>query len=149
MILEEITLATGKQAYYVEGRNNSNAPSFALVKQTYANVFDHIFLFKIFDLSPETKADLQAGKDGKYVVIYENNFKGTGGNSAFEVLGAGLGLELTALTRDPNNADTQGAYDITFGSNANNKEGALPLTFFKTSYAVSKAAIELLLTPAP
>jgi len=143
--IEDIVLATGKVAYQIDGKNNSIAPKSMLVKQGYENMFDHVVQMKGFDISPDVKEQLNSAKDGRFVVIVENYFKGTAGNSAFEVYGLTTGLEITALERDANNADTQGAFDFTF-STALNKEPKLPNNLFITSYALSKAVVDGLLS---
>lgn len=143
-IVTGITLKAGKYAYYVDGKNNSIAPTTALVRLAYSQVFDHMVNMKGFDISPVTKDMLDKAKDGRFVVITENNFKGATGDSAFEIYGLTTGLEMTVLTRDPLNADTQGAFDFTFGTDKN-KEPNLPKTLYMTSYAATKAAIEALL----
>lgn len=144
MVVTSITLPVGKNAYYVDGKNNSNAPSYALIKQAFADVYDHLFGFKIFDLSNAAKAEIQAMVGGKYVVIWENNFRGSTGESAYEILGAGVGMEFKTNTRDPLSADTQGAYDLSMGSPEASKEGKMPLAFFDTDYATTKTAFEAL-----
>lgn len=143
--IEDIVLTTGKLAYQIDGKNNSIAPKAMMVKQGFENMFDHTIQMKGFDISPDIKEQLNSMKDGRFVVIVENYFKGTDGNSAFEVYGLTSGLELTTLERDPNNADTQGAFDFTF-STALNKEPKLPNNLFVTSYAASKAVVDGLLS---
>jgi len=143
-IVESITLKATKVAYYIDGKNNSIAPSTALVRQTFGSAFDHIVNMKGFDISPNVKDNLDKAKEGRFIVITENNFKGATGNSAFEIYGLTTGLEMTTLTRNPNDAATMGAFDFTFGTDVN-KEPGLPHTFFITSYAASKTAIEGLL----
>lgn len=143
--VEDIVLLTSKVAYQIDGKNNSIAPKAMMVKQGFNNMFDHQVQMKGFDISPDVKEQLNSAKDGRFVVIVENYFKGTAGNSAFEIYGLTSGLELTVLERDPNNADTQGAFDFTF-STVLNKEPKLPNNLFVTSYAASKAVVDGLLS---
>lgn len=142
--VEDIVLATGKFAYQIDGKNNSIAPKASMVKVGFNNMFDHSVQMKGFDLSPEIKEQLNSMKDGRFVVITENYYKGVNGNSAFEIYGLTTGLEMSVLERDPNNADTQGAFDFTF-TTINNKEPRLPNSLFVTSYASSKAVVDSLL----
>lgn len=143
--IEDIVMVTGKVAYQIDGKNNSIAPKSMMVKQGFENMFDHSVQMKGFDIAPEIKEQLNSMKDGRFVIVVENYFKGTAGNSAFEVYGISTGLELTALERDPNNADTQGAFDFTF-STLLNKEPKLPNNLFITSYASTKTIVDGLLT---
>lgn len=144
-IVTAITLNSGAQAYLVEGKNNSVAPTQALLKLRFSEVFDHIVNFKTFDLDNALKVQLQNAVKGRFIAIVENNFKGTDGDAAFEIYGLDAGLVVTALTRDPNSSETQGAYDITMGSSEFAKEPKLPTTVFLTSYAVTKALVDDLL----
>jgi hypothetical protein len=142
--VEDITLLAGKFAYQIDGKNNSIAPKAMMVKVGFNNMFDHSVQLKGFDISPEIKEQLNSMKDGRFVVITENYFKGVGGNASFEIYGLTTGLEMSVLERDPNNADTQGAFDFTF-TTINNKEPRLPNSLFITDYATSKAVVDSIL----
>lgn len=142
--VEDIVLATGATGFYIDGKNNSIRPMAALVPGTFDNMFDHTVQMIGFDISPAAKEQFNSMKNGRFVVITENYYRGTSGNSAFEVYGLTTGLELTALTKDPNSQDTQGAFDFTL-STKTNKEPNLPNSFFVTSYSATKAIVDALL----
>jgi len=142
--IEDLTLAFGKDAFVIDGLKNSIAPMTALVPVGPYNMFDHTVKVLGFDISPAIKEQLNAMKDGKFIIVTENYFRGANGDSAFEVFGLTTGLELSILTRDGNNADTQGAFDMTFTTQLN-KEPNLPNALFITSYALSKAVVDSLL----
>lgn len=144
MIVEDIVLKPGKVAYQIDGINNSIMPKATMIQQTFAKVYDHIVKMIGFDISPATKENLEFMKYGKFVTICENVFKGASGNSAFEIYGINVGLEITILEKDPNNLDTQGGFDFTFATNKN-KEPKMPLTFFDTNYTTTKSLIDALL----
>ncbi len=145
-IVEAITLSGSNVAYYIDGKNNSIAPKATMLDLTYVKPFDHMVNMKGFDISPDIKDQLDKAKDGRFVVIVENKFKGTAGNSAFEIYGLSVGLEMTVLERDPNNAELLGAFDFTFMTKTD-KEPGLPHSFYITSYVATKTAIEALLVP--
>lgn len=142
--VEDIILVSGAVAYQVDGKNNSIAPKSLLVKIGFNKMFDHEVMMKGFDISPAIKSNLNKMKDGRFVIITENYFKGENGKSAFEIYGLTTGLEMTVLERDPNNADTQGAFDFTFFTDVN-KEPRLPNALFITNYATTKAIVDGLL----
>lgn len=144
-VLESLVLAGAEVAFSIDGKNNSNAPSFELIKQTYADVYDHKFNWLCFDLTNASKKALAGMVGGRYVVIYENNFIGNAAQSTFEVLGAGAGMEFKTFMRDPLNNDNQGAYVITMATPEIGKEPDLPYSFYDTDYATTKAALEALL----
>lgn len=142
--VEDIILVSGAVAHVVDGKNNSIKPTTTLLQQTYDNMFDHMVEMIGFDISPATRTEFNSIKNGRFVVITENYYKGTNGESAFEVYGLTTGLELTALSRDPNNQETQGAFQFTFMTKVN-KEPKLPNALFITDYSTSKAVVDGLL----
>lgn len=142
--VEAITLAATKKAFVIEGKNNSIAPKATMIEQGFSNMFDHEVIAKGFDISPAVKNELNSMKDGRFVIITENYFKGSGGETAYEIYGITTGLEITNLERDPNNAETQGAFDYTFFTKLN-KEPKLPNPLFLTNYATTKAIVDALI----
>lgn len=142
--VEAIVLAVTKKAFVIEGKNNSIAPKATMVEQGFNNMFDHEIIMKGFDIKPAVKNELNSMKDGRFVIIIENYFRGVNGEVAFEIYGRTTGLEMTALERDPNNADTQGAFDYTFFTKLN-KEPKLPNPLFLTNYATTKAIVDALI----
>lgn len=140
----DIVLASGAKGYVIDGQNNSIEPSASLVEQGYTKMWDHEVMMKGFDISPTTKGVINAMKNGRFVVITENYFRGPSGNSAFEVFGLTTGLEITELSRNNNDADTQGAFHFKFYTNKN-KEPKSPNTFYLTDYATTKALVDALL----
>lgn len=143
-VITDIVLASGKSAYFIDGTKNSIEPMSAMVTAGFENMFDHTITYKGFDISPEVRTELNNGKDGKYVAIVENYFKGTAGNSAFEVYGESTGLEFSEISRNANDEATQGAFHFVL-TTVRNKEPKLPSTLYDTSYAVTKAIVEGLL----
>lgn len=142
-VLEGLTLNSGAVAYVVDGQNNSIEPKATMVEQGYFNMFDHDVMFKGFNVSPAVKKAMNEIKDGRFVAITENYFRGANGQSAFEVYGLTTGLEVTELERDANSEDTQGAFHVKLFTKKN-KEPKLPTNFFLTDYATTKALIEAL-----
>lgn len=144
-IIEAIILASGTIGYEVEGKNQSVDGKQTFVKQKYSEVFDHEVNFYVFDITPDIKLQLEKMSKGKLVALLQNNFKGAGGNAAFEIYGLDAGLRLSAMDKDTNNVDTQGAYFVTLKTNDVSKEPHLPATLFLTDYATSLAIVNGLL----
>lgn len=143
--VEDIIMKSGVSAFQIDGKNNSIAPNSAMVDLEFDNVFDHTVTFKGFDISPDVKKQLNNGKEGRYVVIVENVFKGSAGVSAFEVYGLTTGLEFSELTRDANDETTQGAFHFVL-TTKKNKEPRLPNPLYVTSYSATKAVVDGLLS---
>jgi len=137
-----IVLPTGALAYKISGLKNSIDPDCTQVQVGSYQRFDHMVNMIGYDIDPTIKDQLNAAKDGVYVVIVENFFQGTAGNGAFEVYGADAGLVLRNINKKPTDADTQGGFKFTFMSDELRKEPMLPATVFITSYAATKALVE-------
>ena len=149
-LIENIVLASGDIAYQFEGKNNSVEPRAALVKQRYAEVYDHEVIFKIFGNNAAIKEQVEKLAKGRAIAIIENNYKGDAGAGAFEVYGEETGLELVEMERVTADTDTQGAYNLTLRTSEYAKEAHLPATLFggssPASYAETKAIVDALLT---
>ncbi len=144
LVVEDLTLIGGADAYEISGRDNTLVANFALVQPT--QLLDHTVTAMGFDISPATKQNIQGMIDGRFVAIVENVNKGQGGTDAFEIFGLDAGLKLTELTRDASLAETQGAFAFKFMSSEISKEGMIPRTFYDgVSYESTKAIIDALL----
>ena len=141
-VIENVVLASGVVAYTYQGKNNSVVPKYELVKQTYAEMYNHEINFKVFDVSGSAKAQLELLAKGQMVAIVENKYKGASGNASFEVYGADAGLVCTQNLREIGSADTGGAFDLILKSAETALEPHMPKTFYVTSYAATKAIIE-------
>ena len=144
-IIEAIFLASGKTGFAYQGKNNSNEPDSALVKQRFINVYDHGITFKAFEVDAAAKKEYEAMVDGLVIAILQNKFRGEDGDTEFEIYGLDTGLEVQELTRIQQDADTQGAYNIVLRSSEQSKEAHLPATIFLTDRATTKAIVDGLL----
>lgn len=144
-LITSIALPTSAVAYVYEGKNNSVEPRSALVKQRYAEVYDHEVTFKVFKTDAATKAQIELLAKGKVIAIIENNYKGASGAGAFEVYGSDSGLFLQELERTLADADTQGAYSLVLRTSEQSKESHLPATIFSSTYAATKVIVDALL----
>jgi hypothetical protein len=141
--IEAFTNTVPGSAAVVGGITNTIKPRFEQVAAGPFKKYMHQVAMLGFDLSPEVKDDLENAKDGQFVVVVENAYKGEDGNAAFEIYGLDNGMELSALTRDPLDDATQGAFDFTFSSELN-KEPKMPATLWNTDYATTKAIFDAL-----
>lgn len=141
--IEAVTQTTPGSAVVMDGQKNSIIPRTEMVPVGVYEKFDHEVSIMGMDISPEIKKDLESGKEGRYIIFVENFHKGTDGNAAFEIYGLESGLELKGLTREPNNADTQGGFQLRFYTDLN-KEPRLPASLFLTDYATSKSIYDAL-----
>ena len=147
-IIESVAFTVGLAGFSYQGKNNSIGPKYEFIKLTYAEVYNHEINFKVFDVSPDSKTELEAMAKGSMVAIVNNRYKGTDGNAAYEVYGTDSGLEMSQNIRDIINQENQGAFDVIIKSNETSPEPHMPKTFFITDLATTKAAVDALLTPA-
>jgi len=142
------TISPPAYAYCVEGFNFSNEHTAAMVKKTYQKVWDHNFIFRIFDNTPEDKLWIKEAAGSRFMVIIENNYnKDNLGRTVFEVLGWDFGLELNEITRNTNDEDTLGGWVLTAGCSDTLKESLPPMTLFTTDIATTRLAIDALVAP--
>ena len=145
IIITALTLVSGAVAYEIEGKNNSNRPLSELVRGAYSEAWAHQADFIAFKTDGATKKQVEYMAQGRMVAIIERNYKGSAGNSAFEVYGLDSGLIMTEGRSDLADADTMGAFNIVLRSQETSLEKHLPRAFFDTSYAVTKAKVDALL----
>ena len=139
-------------AYCVEGYNFSNEHSVALVKKTYQKVWEHNFIFRIFDNTPEDKLWIQNAIDSRFLIIIENNYSKKDavegdGRTVFEILGWDFGLELNAAERNTEDEEMLGGWVLTAGCSDKLKESLPPRSYFVTDIATTRLALESLLAP--
>lgn len=149
-IITNIVMGSGGYAYKMSGFNNSPGHTATSKKTAYGQGWEHKLSYLVFDLSPDTKAQIDKKNLGKFVAVVINNYRGTGGNAAIEVLGTAVGLTVPdgGIVRDVNSAENDGAFAITMQTNlAKGKETGTPDVLYSTSYAVSKAILDSLLVP--
>ena len=151
LILEEVSPPC--YAYCVDGYNFSNDYSTEMVKRTYQKVWDHNFIFRIFDNTPEVKLWIENLKDSRFIIIVENNYNKPDailgdGRTVFEVLGWDFGLELNASIRDVKDEEMLGGWMLTAGCSDAMKESYIPLSLFVGgTLAATRAAIADMLAP--
>jgi len=147
------TVSPACYAYCVEGYNFSNEHNVAMVKTKYQKNWEHNFIFRIFDNTPEDKLWIENAKDSRFMVIIENNYnKNDGvtveGRTVFEILGWDFGLEINAAVRDVNDAEMLGGWVLTAGCSDTMKESLIPRTYFVGgTIALTRTALDSLLAP--
>jgi hypothetical protein len=156
LLLTQLALKTTSPpcyAYCVTGYNFSNEHNTAMVKKTYQKVWDHNFIFRIFDNTPEVKLWIENAKDSRFMIIIENNYNKPdtilgSGRTVFEVLGWDFGLELNAAERNANDDEMLGGWMLTAGCSDKLKESYMPLSYFVGgTIALTRAALASLLAP--
>jgi len=147
------TISPPAYAYCVEGYNFSNEHKTAMVKKTYQKVWDHGFVFRIFDNTPETKLWIQNAAGSRFMIIIENNYNKNiaplaAGRTVFEILGYDMGLELNAAERDANSDELLGGWLLTAGCSDKIKESLPPLAYFVGgTLAATRAALASMVAP--
>jgi hypothetical protein len=132
-------LLTGTYGFEFTGKKNSNDPLVESNRGTYDLYYKHSLGMKIFSNDVATKRTLDDMGDSLVVAFVENKNSGTAGDSSFEIYGSQAGLEISQLNRNPNDADTKGAWDLILANSDDDLEGTVPLQFFDTDYATTKA----------
>lgn len=145
-VISDFVLKTGAYGYKYESAKNAIEANSPLNKGTYLNRFDHNIVFRAFSKTQDIKDEFRKLANARVVVIVENLNTGDD-NTHFEVYGWDAGLEVTDF--QASTTDTDGVVaTVTLNSGDNAKESDLPKSFYKTSIATTRAALEALLPPA-
>lgn len=151
LILETIVLETASPsltAFTLQGQRMSNTKGAIYAPAKYAPAWTHEMMFYIFDNDPVAKKRVGEFANGKFVIIYKNNYinrskAGTPQDSTWEVIGWDAGLYLTEANN--NNADASGGWYLKVATAGDAKESLPPLQFFNTDIATTEAALAALL----
>lgn len=138
----DVNLKPGTEGFMIEGIKQINSYNYEVTVNTDSlNRVTHSFIGRIYDLSPENKAQINAFVNGANVVaIVENLAKGADQLNAFEVLGFENGLEISEGAK--NSLENDGAFVLTLSSNEQTLESKVPLTFLDTDFATTKTKFE-------
>jgi hypothetical protein len=125
MVVNNFTLKSGKLIYKIIGYDGTVLPLFTYSFEQRS--YDHSIQLLGFDLSAKAKENLEGMKDGLFILITENADK------SFEVFGLNAGMKMNIISRAPNNADNQGAFNLGF-TTLKNKEPRQPRNFLVNNY---------------
>lgn len=142
VLMTNFQLLSTKVGFKIEGIKQSNAKNYSLaVKENSFDKWVHQFNGIVFNPTAANKQQINnLSKDGRYVVIIEQLWKGAGDASAFEVLGYGVGLKLTESVN--NSVENDNGISFTLASEAGYEEQSVPYTLLETDYATTKTAFD-------
>ena len=148
-IITSLALASGAKGYKIivpEG-TPFNGTLIEAVVGTYKTKWNKTVAFVVLDSGPDvTKDIIDKLANGKFVIVLENVFAGTGSKNKFEVYGFEQGLKLTAGTRDLNSDDTDGGWSVTLQEQNAPSSG---LFLFATDESTTRALLAALETVVP
>jgi len=154
-IVTGITMNAGTSGHAIQGINNIFSASHKLVELDAGPRYEHEIKFRALTNSASVKAILQNLAFGRVFCIVENLYQG--GDATFEIYGLGAGLVLTANTRDTNDANGSGSFNLILTKPKNVQEPNMPASFqvpptgsttILYDYNATKTAL-LALIPAP
>lgn len=135
--ITKLVLKEGKFAFRVESLDNGFSATQSFSQGTFFNGFIHSITLRIFDNTPRIKKFVDSISQARIVAVIENNyikFQPTApdikGDNVFEVYGFHTGLRTTESSRDTQDADTKGAYVITFSTEDSASEPTTPRFLF-------------------
>jgi hypothetical protein len=141
-----ITLDGTKTGFAFEGYRQSLNPEYTLVPASLSIGYDHQIKFQVFDISQEQKENLQKMALGRMVAIVENMNNEGNDDNVFEVYGIDVGMEIMEMNRIARDMETQGSFSVLLKSpDDEGKEPKMPVTWFDTDYATTKALVDALL----
>jgi hypothetical protein len=141
-----ITNPSGVQAYAFTGFRRTNKPSYELVPGTVSVGYNHILNFSVLESTYAQKENLMRLNTGYTIAVIENLDQS--GDNTFEIYGSKVGLEVITNLRDIDDVENGAGFQINLQTGENvSKEPLMPLTFFETDYATTKALFDALITP--
>lgn len=145
-IIDALTMESTKKAYSVtvNFKGIDTGHDFVEGADGFADAFTHFASVKIFQKDVATKEFVDALSD--VVLIVEDSDKTLAANGVFKVYGLLNGLFKTSDTQRDNS--DRGVRLLELGSRAEQEEKYSNYNFWKTDYAVSKAAVLALEIPA-
>ncbi len=146
-LITNIVMASGELGIFIQGQFSSVEPTSSLSVQTFGTTYLHQILFRVFDNSPKVKQELERIAKGKFVVVVQNNFKGTSDDVAFEIYGYNSGMRATEGPREVNNVENLGAYVFTLVSEETATEPRLPFSLLVTDVAGTLTLLNSIVTP--
>lgn len=144
-LITDITLASGAQAWTIEGvKNLLNSGHDAVIAEDRPTRYQHFFSFQAYEVAAEAMQNIDQMDD--IVVVVERKNKGVDGDGSFVILGMENGLWKTTDTLRDNDID--GVRNLEFQSMEATPERFGRINFLTTDYEATKAALEALETPA-
>ena len=108
--------------------------------------FTHSFLARLSTTSAENAERANELKNGRFIVVVETEYKGTGSTEAYKVYGWDSGLELSEMTQGSN--ENSGSMLFTLATREATVERYPYNIFLETDYATSKATFDSLFASA-
>jgi hypothetical protein len=143
----DLTLVAGASAYVFEQFRTSLTAQYTFVPQTVSVGYDHQITCNVWNVSQIQKNNLERMALGKITAIVENVDQN--GDSSFEVYGLNVGMEVQTMARIANDLETAGSFAIDLKTSDNTgKEAKMPLSYFDTDYATTKAKIDAIVSGA-
>ncbi len=137
-IITTLALLPGKSAFSYEGIRRSLNPQYNVVQQAVSIGYSHQVDFSIFDISPESKENIEAMAVTPTVAIVQNVNDVGNKNNFFEVYGLSRGLQMSTGVRIPADSETAGAFTIQLITEADGaKESKMPATYFDTDFSTT------------
>lgn len=142
MTITNLATASGTSGFFIEGIKQVNGASSELViKETSFDKFKHTFTGVVLNPSAANKKSMSnMTKGGRYVIVLEKKWKGTGQVDAFEVLGFESGLYVSEMNWNSNEDD--GVIKFTLSSADGYEEAEMQRNLKETDYATTKTAFD-------
>lgn len=138
--ISSLALKATKNAYQIDGINNSIAPDSEQVLQGSVPRYRHRVQFRPFLVDQATKNEIEKMAKGSLVGIVETL------DNEYIVYGYDVGMKATVVAQNPNDAETNGLFVVTLASDENRPlEPKLPINYENTDYATTTTELEALI----
>jgi len=137
LVATNLVMVGVKVAFPVTVLKNSLGGTFEGVKKEYGGMkYKHSVSINFTDYNNDNKERIDELVKSNVVIVLENKNKT---DATFEIYGYYAGLFADSVTRNTNEND--GVVSLVMSSEDGNEDSKMPLSFYKTDYATSLAAL--------
>lgn len=140
--ISSLALKATKTAFQIDGIAGSINPDEEQVIQGGIPRYRHRVAFRPFKVDQATRNEIEKYAKGNCVAVLETL------DNTYEIYGYNVGMKALLVTRNPNDAETNGNYVVTMASDDQRPlEPKLPRIYLNTDYATTTTELEALIAP--
>lgn len=147
LIIEQIHIKPGNQAYVFEGKRNPNSILSTPVNEGSATGFNHSVMFPLYEMSPDTANTIKYLQGQKVLALLKTNQRNSTGNNWYKIAGVTVGMYLSE--GNYNSSENNGVIPVTLATGDGLMEPNALSFFFKTDIATTNAGYEALKVLVP
>ena len=115
IIMKEVSEGVNYTGYKIQqlGKTPFTGTQVEMTEGNTQNKFTNTLSFIVPDNSPAASLVLDSLANGKFVVVFSNEYNGSDGRGKFQIVGMKKGLTASAMVCEKYSEDTDGGYQVT------------------------------------